>query len=109
MSYLGLLLNTMTTRRYPAGGAIDAYGAPARVWTDYLVAQPCRLAVPTGREIKVGTEVVVADFELFVLDIDLTEQDRVVVNGITYEVLMVARRQDGIGNHHREAFLRTVR
>jgi len=109
MSYLGLLINVCTTRRYPAGGAIDAYGAPARVWADYLVAQPCRLAVPTGREIKVGTEIVVTDFELFLLDIDITSQDRVVVNGITYEVLMVARRQDGIGGHHLECFLRCVR
>ncbi len=108
MSYAGLLINTMTTRRY-APGAIDSYGNPTKAWNDYLLAQPCRLTTPTGVEIKVGEEIVVADFELFTEDLDITEQDRVVVNGVTYEIILMKRRQDGVGNHHREIFLRTVR
>ena len=108
MSYTSLLINTCTTqRKHP--GAIDAYGTPAPGWANELVNIICRWSTPSNREIKVGAEVVIADLILFVEDVDITEQDRVVLDTKTYEVLSVLRRQDGTGEHHVEALLRTVK
>ena len=109
MSYASLLINTCTTRRYPAGGAVDAYGTPAKVFADFLVAIPARWSTPNNREVKVGAEVVLADLQLFLNDVDVTEQDRVVLNGATFEVMSASRRQDGVGDHHMECLMRTVR
>ncbi len=109
MSYNSLLVNLCTIRRYPPAGAQDDYGIPARVWVDYLVDEPCRWSTPSNREVKVGAEVVLADLQLFLGDVDITEQDRAVLNGLTYEILSVVRRQDGISSHHIEAFLRVVK
>jgi len=113
MSFATLLINGCTIKRFTEG-LPDDYGNPVKTWEPPIhTDEPCRLSTPTGREIKVGAEVVVADYLLFLGDIDITEQDRVfmVVDGVTvpYEVLLVARRQNGIGEHHVEAYLRTVR
>jgi head-tail adaptor len=109
MSFAGLLINTCTIRRYAAGAA-DAYGNPTKDWADHLVNEPCRWSTPVNREIKVGAEIVIADLQLFLeADTDITEQDRVILNATTYEVLSAADRQNGTGNHHVECLLRTVR
>ena len=108
MSYDSMLINTCTVRRF-AAGAIDAYGLPTKAWADHLVDEPCRWSSPVNREIKVGAEVVLADVQLFLGDVDITEQDRVVITSVTYEVLSVMSRQDAVGGHHVEAFLRTVK
>ena len=109
MAYLDLLINVCTVRRYPAGGAQDAYGMPARAWADWLVDEPCRWSTPSNREVKVGAEVVLADLQLFLGDVAVTAQDRVVLNGLTYEILSAADRQDALGNHHVECLLRSVK
>ena len=109
MTYTSLLINTCTVRRYPAGGVQDAYGQPARTWVDHLVDEPCRWSTPRNREVKVGAEVVLADLQLFLEEVDITEQDRVVLNGLTYEVLSASDRQDGTGNHHVECMIRVVK
>ena len=109
MSYATLLINTCTVRRYPAGGAQDAYGNPAKTWADHLPNIPCRWSTPSNREVKVGAEVVLADLQLFLLDVDVTAQDRVVLNGLTYEILSAAQRQDGVASHHVECFIRVVK
>ena len=112
MAFADLLINVCTIKRFNAT-AEDGYGNPTGIWDDHLPDEPCRLSTPKGREIKVGAEVVIADYLLFLDDIDITEQDKVemLVDGvtITYEVLLVARRQNGVGSHHRECYLRTVR
>jgi len=108
MAYTDLLINTCTIKRLVQGPGVDSYGNPDVSWTDVL-NQACRLSSPKGREIKVGAEVVIADYLLFLEDIDITEQDRVVIDSVTYEVLLVVRRQNGVGDHHVEAYLRTVR
>ena len=109
MSYTDLLINTCTVQRFTAG-ALDAYGNPAKAWADHLVDEPCRWSTPVNREVKVGAEVVLADLQLFLeADTDITEQDRLVLNGVTYEVLSAADRQNGSVNHHVECFLRTAR
>jgi len=108
MSYTSLLINTCTTqRKHP--GAIDAYGTPAPGWANELVNIICRWSTPSNREIKVGAEVVIADLILFVEDVDITVQDRVVLSAETYEVLAVIPRQDSVSGHHKECLMRIVR
>lgn len=108
MSYSSLLINVCTIQRF-SEGALDNYGIPVKTWTDISTNEPCRLMAGSGREIKVGAEVVVADYKLFLGDVDITEQDRVEIDSITYEVLLVADREDGIVSHHKECFMRVVR
>ena len=112
MAYSDLLVNVCAISRYEEGDA-DAYGVLEKTWGSILDDEPCRLSNPGGREIKVGAEVVIADYKLFLAaDVDVTEQDRVIVgtgvSAVTYEVLLVNDLQDGTTNHHLEVFLRTV-
>ncbi len=112
MAFVDLLIDTCDIQRNTPGVA-NAYGYPAPSWADEHSDQACRLVTGQGKEVKVGAEVVVADYKLFVEDIDITEQDRVLidVDGVskTFEVLLVMRRSNGIGAHHRECLMRTVR
>ena len=111
MSYSSLLIDTCIVRRY-AEGVVDSYGNPTEMWADYLSGQACRLTVAPsgpGREVMVGAKLVVADYQLFTEDIDITEQDRVIVDGVTYEVLMVKPYKDSSVEHHKQSLLRTVR
>ncbi len=108
MSYTSLLIETCTIQRFTEGAA-DDYGNPALTWTDHLTDEPCRLVASSGREIKVGAEIVVADYKLFVESIDITEQDRVVISGITYEVLLIQDYADAGSSHHKQCWLRVSR
>ena len=108
MSFETLLINTCTTKRFTEG-APDAYGNPVKTWADHLTNQDCRLASSSGREVKVGAEVVIADYKLFIGDVDITEQDRVIVDGITYEVLLVQTYADSVDDHHKQCWLRVAR
>ena len=109
MSFEDLLVNSCTVRRNTPGVA-DEYGNPTASWADHLVDKPCRLMAGSGREVKIGAEVVIADYKLFIGDVAITEQDRVIVDaGATYEVLLVASKQDSIASHHKECFLRVTR
>ena len=108
MSYLTSFIDTCTVQRFTEG-AIDGYGRPAKIWADHLTGEPCRLMVGSGREINVGAEVVIADYKLLIRDVDITEQDRVIINRITYEVLLVSPRRGGTNVHHRECVMRVVR
>lgn len=98
------MINTCTVRRYTEG-VVDAYGGLTKAWGDHLVDQPCRLVAGSGREIKVGAEVVISNYRLFLEDIDITERDKVVIGSDTYEVVLVNDRQDGDGIHHLECDL----
>ncbi len=114
MSYSSLLINTCNIWRFTPGVA-DAYGNPAKAWVNILPDEPCRIMPagmgnqPSGREIRVGAEVVIAHYKLFLGDVGITEQDRVTIGAITYEVLMVEDKQDAIGSHHKECWMNTVR
>ena len=108
MTFSYLLLNTCTTERFTEAAAGD-YGMPTKVWADNLVDEPCRLVSGAGRSVQVGAQVVIAEYRLFLGDVDITEQDRVTVNEILYDILLVTSRQDGTHGHHRECLLRTVR
>ena len=108
MSYTDLLIDTCTVRRYTEG-AVDDYGKPTLTWDDHLADEPCRLSASSGREITIGAEVVIADYKLFLGDVDITERDRVILGGITYQVLLVTNRQNGTADHHKECYLQVVR
>lgn len=108
MSYTALLINTCTIRRYTEG-ALDTYGIPTRTWADHLVDESCRWSEPKNNEIKVGAEVLIYDLDLFLDDVDITIEDRVVISGDKYEVLGVKPRQDGTGAHHKECQIRIVK
>jgi len=148
--------------------SIDSYGQPVQDWLPVHALDdiPCRLMTTGGKEVTVGAEVVVADYKLFLGDVVITEQDRVVVllassivigtdgneyvcilaheakainkpitganyatywgavgpgygsawllgtayvPAVTYEVLLVMDRQDGVASHHKECLMRVVR
>ena len=108
MSYDSLLTNVCTVQRFTAG-ALNGYGTPAKTWSNHLVNTPCRWSTSANREVKVSAEVVIADLELFLGNVDVTEQDRVIIGGVTYEILSVLRRQDSFSGHHIECLLRTVK
>jgi len=108
MSYALLLIDTGTIQRFTEG-VIDAYGNPTLTWADHLVDEPCRLVSAKGRELKVGAELVIADYKLFVNSIDVTEQDRVVIGGNTYEILLVEDYADSSTSHHKQIWLRISR
>ncbi|MCJ7743906.1 MAG: hypothetical protein MUO99_05020, partial [Dehalococcoidales bacterium] len=74
-----------------------------------LIGIACRWSTPSNREIKVGAEVVIVDMILFTEDVDITVQDRVILNALTYEVLAVIPRQDSVSGHHKECLLSTVK
>lgn len=112
MSFTDMLVNSCTIQRYTEGDA-DAYGTKVKEWADHLTGQACRLMAGgqsgKGREVYVGAEVVIANYTLFIGDVDITEQDRIIVDSVTYEVLLVADKQDAIDSHHNECYMRAVR
>ncbi|MCK4648506.1 hypothetical protein KAT51_03185 [bacterium] len=72
-----------------------------------------------GREVKVGAEVMVSDWKLFVDVAEaIDEQDRVsniidvstsiVVHAGPFEVLLVQPRSNSVTGHHKECFLQKV-
>jgi len=107
MGYTDLLINTCTIKRWTDGGT-DDYGNPVKTWADHLVDQPCRLSYPRGRQVQRDTEVVPVEAVLFLEDVNVTEQDKVVVDGIEFEILFVASLLDGSGSHHKELSLKRV-
>lgn len=108
MTYTSLLINICDVTRFTEGAA-DDYGIPVKTWAVHLDDEPCRYSEPKNNEIKVGAEVLIYDLDLFLGDVDVTVQDRVVLNSETYEILGVKDRQDGISSHHKELAIRTVR
>ena len=110
MSYTSLLINTCVIEE-DTGAVADGYGHTIPIWTTVTGYDEvaCRLVVGSGRELLVGAEVVVADYNLFLGDVIITERNRVTIDSIDYEILLVSDRQNGIANHHKECFLRTVR
>jgi len=108
LSFTSLLINECDIKRFTDTGA-DDYGQPTKVWETLVGGIACRHVSGKGTEIKVGQEVVLVYDELFIGDVDVTEQDRIVVDDLTYEVLSVVTRQDGISNHHKHLYLEIVK
>ena len=119
MSYASLLINFCTIESFTEG-APDAYGNKVITWPVLVDPDvPCRLMSTGGVELKIGAEIVVADYKLFLGDVAITEQDRVWVTvkdpagawifPILYEILLVKDIQDSVDGHHKECYLRTSR
>ncbi len=116
MSYTSLLVNSASVWRYTTGAA-DGYGKPVETWAVVAALSdiPCRIMPVSGVEVVRDAKVVVADYQLFLGDVTVTEQDRIKVYWGTvpawyeYEILLVKDRQDGADSHHKELLLRTVR
>jgi len=118
MSFTSLLIHTCDIGLLTQGAA-DDYGTPAKTWPIVYTSQPCRLVSTTGREVKVGAEVIISDWKLFVDNlVNVDEQDRVsnillastggVVDSSTFEIILVQIRSNGIGEHHKELSLQKV-
>lgn len=107
MSFIDLLIHTCTIKRHGAIGT-NSYGTPTYSWVVIHADEPCRLVSRKGREIKVGAEVVISDWELFLQDIDITAQDTVEIDSVEYEVLLVEPHSNGVDEHHKEAMLQVV-
>ena len=108
MTFANLLIDTCDIQRFTEG-AIDDYGQPSKTWETLHEDEPCRHVSGKGREVKIGQEVVIIYDELFVGDIDITEQDRVVIDTVTYQIVAVVFRKDGIGSHHKQCYLEVVK
>ena len=107
MSFASLLIQACTVERWTDGGQ-DAYGQPVKTWADHIVDEPCRISYPKGRQVQRGTEVVPVEAVLFVDDIDVTEHDRVTVDGTLYGILFVATYRDSANVQHKELSLERV-
>ena len=115
MTFDSLLINECDIQEFTVAPAPDDYGQPIKTWqikdVDGVLYDdiPCRYVSGKGTEIKVGQEVVIIYDELYVGDIEVTEQDRVILNTLTYQIVSVVPRQDGIGSHHKHLFLEIVK
>ena len=118
MSYTCLLIHTCDISSF-GEGIRDESGTPKKTWTVIYPNQACRLMSTSGREIKVGAEVVISNWKLFVGgSVVVTERDRisdirlasteVVLDSSTYEILLVQPRSDGHSGHHSELALQKV-
>jgi len=118
MSFNTLLIHTCDIGSLTQG-VVDLYGTPAKTWPLTYTSESCRLMSTTGREIKVGAEVMISDWKLFVDNsVIVDEQDRVsnillastggIVDSSTFEILLVQMRSNGIGEHHKELALQKV-
>lgn len=114
MAFVDLLFQTCTIKRHSVD-TYDQYGNPEYLWSNYLTNVPCRLNSSGGREVKIGAEVMVADYDLFLskdgdgYDADVTEQDVVVIDSIAYQILLVEAFYQRASYHHKKALLRMVR
>jgi len=118
MSFDSLLIHTCDIGALTQG-VVDAYGTPAKTWPLSYTSKECRIMSTTGREIKVGAEVMISNWKMFLpYDATIDEQDRVsnikvratgaVIDASTYEVLLVQPRSDSTILHHREVALQKV-
>ena len=108
MAYTDLLINTANIQRFTETGVYDAYGQPVKTWANIHTDEPCRHVTGKGREVKVGQETHIIYDQLFLEDIDVTVQDRVIIGTETYQIVDVLFRQDGVGSHHKQAYLEIV-
>ena len=117
MTFTSLLIHTCDIGTLTQGIA-NEYGTKDKTWPVTYPNQPCRLMSTTGREVKVGAEVMISDWKLFVDTVVVDEQDRVsdirlassgaVLDSATFEILLVQPRSDSVNRHHLELALRKV-
>ena len=88
----------------------DAWGASVSTWNDHLTAIPCQLAAGKGANYRDTVRDVVVETDRLYLppNTDITEQDHVTVDGVTYEVQFIGQPL-GRGGVYRFADVRAVR
>ena len=92
--------NTGTTK--------NPYNQTVPNWTDLATNVPCLLDETQGKELPKEKDIVITDATLFLLGgQDITEDDRVVVGSVIWEVLYVGN--PGGKNHHKECAVRRVK
>lgn len=106
MSFDSLLINEVLIERYTSAFN-DDYGTPIKTFSTHLEIWG-RISYPKGRQIQRDTEIIPVEAVLFLEDEDVTEYDRVTVDGILFEILFVAELQDFIGEHHKELSLKRI-
>ena len=118
MTFDSLLIHTCDIGTLTQGVA-DDYGHPAKTWPVTYPDEPCRMVDISGTEIKVGAEVVICDWKLFVDNsVVVDEQDRIsdiklrssglVLDASTYEIILMLIKSNGVEEHHRELMLQKV-
>ena len=106
MTFEALLINSAIVERYTSITK-DDYGNPVKVWANHLTLWG-RISYPKGRQLQTETEIIPVEAVLFIENEEVTEYDRVTVDGTLYEILFVADSQDVIGNHHKELSLKRI-
>lgn len=103
MSYRGLLKDRATLERNTATG-VDAHNRPNVTWTTLATLVPCRF-VPqkVGEALQSGDVVSVAGRVHFLKSQDVTEGDRFVLSGETYNIKGVSVIYSATKPHHLEA------
>ncbi|MGE3835249.1 MAG: hypothetical protein AB7H43_10730 [Acidimicrobiia bacterium] len=108
MTIRGLLTQTVLVHHHSTG-ADNAYGVAADQW-DAGTSHRARLEQATGSESTVDQDVQASDWRLFLdAGVAIGGRDRVVADGVTYEVVgppLIQRTPRG--PHHVEATLRVV-
>lgn len=109
MSFEDLLVHVAEIQRFTVASS-DAHGNPVKTWTDTYATQACRIGKTNGRQLTNGGQVVLVDQIMYVPDIDITEDDRVIWEGQTYKVLLVDHVADSTtAHHHKEVSLQNLR
>jgi len=108
MSFDDLLTQICDVSRFTEG-LPDSYGNKVRTWGIVFPDERCRLVAGGGKEITQGEQVVIANYKLFIGDLALTEQDRVTIDSVTYEILLVEDKLGAVTSHHKECYLQAVR
>lgn len=119
MSFNSLLIHTCDIGALTQG-ASDAYGNPVQTFPLSYTTKECRLMPTAGREVKVGAEVMISDWTLFIPSgVTVDEQDRIsnilarsdgsTINSETFEILQVKFRSDSVSEQHKELLLRSVK
>ena len=112
--YNSLMNTTCDISRFTAAG-VDAHGQPTGAWANSSTGIVCRIrelaGVSTANNeiIDSSGTAIVASHEVWLLPgVSITEKDRVVHGGITYDVQFVVSRPGGTV-HHIKAYLKVAR
>lgn len=86
MTFRSLLISSATITRETADG-FDDYGNPQVEWAEVAEDIPCRVFEQPGKELTDDRASIVRQATLYVqAGTDVTAQDRVEVDGVTWEV-----------------------
>ena len=110
MSFTDLLVHTCDIQRFTIAST-DAHGNPVKTWANHYTAQACRISAMSGKQMWNGAQLEQVDQIIDVSGtVDITEEDRVVLEGVTYKVLLVDHAHDSTPIvHHYTVHLQTLR